>query len=346
MINFSLVSTVFNEARRLKATIDDLENQIVRPSQIVIVDAGSGDGTFEMLESWKRESSIDVVVLQSHGCNVAQGRNLAIRHASHDLIVSTDFGCRFDPRWTQSIVSPFSDPSITVVGGAYTVSENEISSVAARANYILTNGYKVVLNEYFIPSSRSIAYYKSVWKDVGGYCEWLTLAADDLIFGMALKANNYRIKLVPEPYVFWGRHERAKSYAKEAFRYGLGDGEARTNVRNTLSMAVECMLRYLLFASIALIVANVFVNFFPMYYALAAIIFLPGLRSYVFAFRNFLKLRSRKYHFGIFCFALMLIEHTRWNYLKGFIKGYFFSPAHVKKSAHLFAEKYLTPQGK
>src|SRR5690606_31532652 len=96
------------------------------PDQIVITDAGSNDGTIQILESWKQRSKIKITILVEKGCNIAQGRNKAIEAADHDLIVSTDFGCRYDSRWLESVVSPFADPEVKVVGGGYGVLEEDI----------------------------------------------------------------------------------------------------------------------------------------------------------------------------------------------------------------------------
>lgn len=331
---FTLVSTVFNENKRLPRTIDDIEAQELKPNQIVITDAGSTDGTFETLQAWAKRSAIEILIHQKKKCNVAEGRNLAIRNAKYDLIVSTDFGCRFHPQWLKSIVTPFNDLSISVVGGAYSVEESKILSLPAKANYVLTNGYKAVLNKSFIPSSRSIAYYKSVWQSVGGYCEWLTLAADDLVFGKAIRAQGYNIYLVPDPFVYWGRHDSLEGYAKEAYRYGLGDGEARVNVRNTLSTAIEIAFRYLFFISIVLFVMNFIFKLINPAYFLLVLSFVPGLRSYFHSFKNWLFYRSGKYNLKVLLFSFLLIEVTRYNYIKGFIKGYFFSSELVKKNAN------------
>jgi glycosyltransferase involved in cell wall biosynthesis len=234
MKSFTLVTTVFNEIRRLEQTISDLEAQTLKPDEIIIADAGSRDGTLERLEKWQKESSIRVVVFVMQGCNIAEGRNEAIRRAANDLIVSTDFGCRYKPGWLESLVKPFENPDIQVVGGAFEIIHEEVNTPAAKADYVLQNGYPVVMDEYFSVSSRSIAYYRSVWEAVGGYLEWLTLAADDTIFWRQIRKQKIRYVLVPEPNVFWLRHKSYSAFAKEAFRYGLGDGESMINFPESL----------------------------------------------------------------------------------------------------------------
>lgn len=339
-LEFTLVSTVFNEALRLDQTIQDINGQSIRPSEIIITDAGSNDGTFEKLLEWKDQSPTPVLIFQKKGCNVAEGRNLAIYNAKYNIIVSTDFGCRFHPEWLASIVAPFKDPSVQIVGGSYTVKENEQQTLAAKAFYILANGYKTDINALrFIPSSRSIAYKKKVFYDVGGYCEWLTLAADDLVFGKKVLAQGYKIYPVNKPYVFWGRHKNAKGFIKEAYRYGLGDGEAKVDLRNFFSNSIELILRYFLFLNILLTILSVWVFNINWFLCISFIIFLPGLRSYINYTINWLHLKSEKYNSKVFLYGFLLLEQTRTNYIKGFLNGYLFSTAYQKAQANLLNKK-------
>ncbi len=331
--SFTLVSTVFNEIDRLRYSISDIENQSLLPNEIVITDAGSTDGTVDLLKDWAKRSSINIMIIELKGCNVAQGRNKSIQSASFDIIVSTDFGCRYEQGWLKSLVEPFMDERIVVVGGAYTVNEKEIATLAAKANYLLTKGYEIVMDEHFIPSSRSIAYYKSAWKATGGYPEWLTLAADDLVFGMLLRAKGYHFHLVKRALVKWGRHLTVRGYARESYRYGLGDGEARVNFRNFVSNLMEVTCRFLLFSGAILFFLNLIFDRADPIWLIAFTPGLVGLRSYKNAWKNWVHIKSKKYHFGVFLFSLLLIEKTRVNYLKGYVKGFYFSSRFVKENA-------------
>lgn len=338
-MQFSLVSTIFNEEKRLSQTISDLEAQTIKPTEIIITDAGSIDASWEILSVWQKNSDIPIILLKEEGCNVARGRNLAIKAAKHDLIVSTDFGCRFHPEWLQSLTRPFEeDKNLQVVGGAYSVIEEEIKTYPARANYILTNGYQTTLNDNFIPSSRSIAYKKSVWQEIGGYPEWLTLAADDLVFGLQIKAKQIPISLVSNPYVYWGRHVKIKHYNKEAFRYGLGDGEAKVNYRNFLTSSTETILRYAFSISLMLIVVQILAGRLSNYLYLgipflSLIFFSVGFRPYFRTVKYWLKLRSHKYYVKSLFLALFMLETQRIYYIKGYLKGYFGSNNLVRSEA-------------
>lgn len=331
---FTLVSTVFNEARRLEATISDLKNQTLVPSEIIITDAGSTDGTYEQLLQWQKESAIPIKLLQKTKCNVAEGRNMAIRAASYSLIASTDFGCRFHPQWLESLMSPFANPEIKATAGAFTVKEEDLMTKPAKAAFLLFDGYRDNIHEpWFTPTSRSVAYYKELFDKVGGYCEWLTLAADDTIFGRVAKKSGYQFYMVDKPYVYWGRHSTAMGYAKEAFRYGLGDGESGINIRSTISNFIELLLRYSFFLYLILGGFLFLTNRITLLGLLPLIPLAAGLRSYIRYTRIWFRLRSNIYNLSVFIYGFYLLELTRVYYLKGFYKGRFRSPENVKAEA-------------
>lgn len=333
---FTLVTTVFNEIKRLDQTIADIEKQTVKPSEILIADAGSLDGTLERLQKWKEESAIRINVFVLQGCNIAEGRNEAIKRAENELIVSTDFGCRYHEKWLDSLVTPFENPDIRVVGGAFSILKDEVTTQAAKADFVLQNGYPVVLDQYFSASSRSIAYYRSVWSEVGGYLEWLTLAADDTIFWRMIKAKKIRYHLVPEPYVYWLRHKTFKAFSKEAFRYGLGDGESLINFGNMRSHVVESISRHAFFLVLLYSPLIVVSGLYPLVLILFPLSF--GLRSYKNAWRNWAGL-PQHYGLPILFSSFWLIELSRYQYLKGYLKGWLTPTAAQRKGREALADR-------
>jgi glycosyltransferase involved in cell wall biosynthesis len=315
---FTLVSTTFNEIARIDNTIADIEGQTVLPARIIIVDAGSNDGTYEKLIAWKQTSKTSVEIILIPKSKIAEARNHAIGLATTDIVASTDFGCRYHSEWLESIISPFNDDTIEITGGSFTVREDDVKNLSQRADYVLQNGYKTVIDGNFPASSRSIAYRKYVWEQIGGYQEWLTMAADDLIFWKQIRKRNFKVKLVDKPYVYWSRHKTFKAFGKEARRYGLGDGEGGVNKRTLISHIVETSLRYSLFIHILLIPFYIGFTSLPLIFLLPQLF---GLRSYANAFKRWLQWRSPKYNIKVFLAMLWMIEVSRINYIRGHLKG-------------------------
>ena len=100
----SIVITVLNEAASLGALLDSLRTQTRPPDEVVIVDGGSTDGTLEVLHAAAAEDGLPIVVLSRPGCNISQGRNIAIEAAGQPLIAATDAGVRLGPDWLERLM--------------------------------------------------------------------------------------------------------------------------------------------------------------------------------------------------------------------------------------------------
>lgn len=223
----SLVSTVLNDHFGLLLFFKQMEAQTQHPDEIVIVDGGSCDGTWEQLQAYATTGKIPLRCYQEKGCNVARGRNLAIAHAAHPIIVSTDIGCMWEPDWFQSLTQPFRDqPETDVVIGSWAVRPEDLKTAWAKTELSLKGTIQLNATPESLGISRSIAYKKSVWEAVGGYPEDLTLAADDVVFDALLKRGGFKTAAVPTVQCYWMRHETLGQYCREERRNFLGAGEA------------------------------------------------------------------------------------------------------------------------
>jgi glycosyltransferase involved in cell wall biosynthesis len=223
----SLVSTVLNDRAGCVAFRVQMLAQTTKPDEIVIVDGGSSDGTWEILQEFSgSDQELKWLVFQENGCNVARGRNLAIIRASHDLIVSTDIGCEWEKEWLEELIDPMlKDTSIEAVMGSWEI------DVATLKDWGLVeaawlNSTQFIATPQAHASSRSIAYTRDLWSRIGGYPEDLTLAADDMVYAILLHKNTQKTAAATIPRVKWERHTSLKSYTKEAKRNFLGAGEA------------------------------------------------------------------------------------------------------------------------
>lgn len=81
------------------------------------------------------------------------------------------------------------------------------------------------LNRSFLPSSRSLAFRKKAWKQVGGYPENLD-TAEDLVFAQVLKQSGMAIDIACEAIVYWPQKRTWLEAFWQLFRYAQGDGQA------------------------------------------------------------------------------------------------------------------------
>ena len=219
-IKVSLICTLKNEESSVKEFLDSLLAQSRPPDEIVIVDGGSTDRSVDIINSYiKRGMSIKLII--KGGANIAQGRNIAIRNAEHDIIASTDAGCKIDKDWLKNLIKPFGEDScVDVVSGVYdSFGKTTFEECLAE----LTGGnISSWTAEDFLPSSRSIAFKKAVWEKVGGYPESLDYA-EDTVFDLNLKKAGYRFKIAKDAMVHWRMRGDLQSLFKQYYNYAKWD---------------------------------------------------------------------------------------------------------------------------
>lgn len=226
-VRLSLVTTVLNDKANCILFLVQMHEQARRPDEIVVVDGGSTDGTWEWLcEKEQSGVGIPLRIFREKGCNIARGRNLAIEIAAYDVIISTDVGCTWDTNWISELVAPMEkDSAVEAVMGSWEVDTDSLKGWGVvEACWMASPRFTATTVSH--ASSRSIAYRRGVWQKIGGYPEDLTLAADDMVFAMLLHRYTRNRAAASIPRVKWGRLVSLKSYAKEARRNFFGAGEA------------------------------------------------------------------------------------------------------------------------
>lgn len=221
----SLVMTVLNEAHSVEAFLVSLSRQSLLPTEIVVVDGGSTDGTVQQFANWLPPRGVTLRMKVARGANISAGRNLALQVASFDRILITDAGTVLAPRWVETLCAAMdNDRDIDVASGFFvpggsTFWERAIASVSTPLE-------AEIEPSTFLPSSRSVAIRKVAWRDAGGYPEWLDVC-EDLVFDLAMKRTGASFRFVPGAIVTWAGRPSLAKFGKQYFKYARGDGRAR-----------------------------------------------------------------------------------------------------------------------
>ncbi len=223
----SVIATVKDECDSISQLLESLCGQTRQPDEVVIVDAGSSDGTLVQLRAWESSHRLPLRVLVEPGCNISRGRNVAISAAQGPLIASTDAGVRLGSDWLEELVAPFGKSEAvqtrTVACGFFLPEAASTFEVAMGATVLPV--LADVRPAKFLPSSRSVAFPRTAWEEVGGYPEWLDYC-EDLVFDFRLQAHGYRFVFVPKSVAYFRPRGSLRAFFRQYYRYARGDGKA------------------------------------------------------------------------------------------------------------------------
>lgn len=113
-MNVSVVTPALNERSTIEALVDSLLSQTMMPTEIVIADGGSTDGTREVLDQLA-EVNPRLRVVDGPG-GISENRNAAITEAGHEIVACIDAGCTAQPDWLEKITAPFAQGRIGFPG--------------------------------------------------------------------------------------------------------------------------------------------------------------------------------------------------------------------------------------
>lgn len=239
----ALITTCYQESEAIGAFMDAILAQTRQPDEIIVVDAGSDDGTVEQIQKRVDEGAPIKLILES-GANRSRGRNRAIEESAAELIAVTDVGAEPRRDWFERIVAPLEEGGapharqecrayvtgqtpvarVDVVAGYYEARPSTLWEAAVATATVPTA--KEVDPESFLPSARSVAFRKRAWEKAGRYPEW-AWHNEDTPFDLALKESGARFVFEPEAVVEWRPRASLRGLFVQFWRYARGDAQAR-----------------------------------------------------------------------------------------------------------------------
>lgn len=251
----AVVVTVLNEIDNITDLVRSLQNQSKAANEVVIVDAGSADGTWENLQILAKEWK-NLKVFQKKG-NRAVGRNFGVSKTKSPLIAFTDAGCVAKPDWLEELTKPFVDESTQVVSGYY---EGRWTTIFEKCQipYVLVMPDKAGKTEFF-PSARSMAIRRKAWDSSRGFDERLQFN-EDYELAHHLKFLGHNFVFAPDAKVIWTPRKNLVQVAKMFLMFSIWDIMAGIFRRKVKILAI----RYFLFLFFFFLAVEIPILFAPL----------------------------------------------------------------------------------
>lgn len=228
-MKISVLIPVRNEELSIRALLESLRNQTLKPAELVITDGGSSDATTEIISEFVKRGD-PIRLLREAAALPGRGRNLAAAQAANEWIAFIDAGITPEPNWLESLgqraQTQIDGEDIDVVYGTYEPVTNSLFKLCAVMAYVAPP-YEVdgrLIRPCSVPSA---LMKRSVWRQVGGFPENLR-SAEDLLFMKKIEGAGFKIARAPEALVHWQvegtawrTFKRFILYARNNMRAGL-----------------------------------------------------------------------------------------------------------------------------
>ncbi|WP_320989531.1 glycosyltransferase [Bacteroides sp.] len=198
----SVVIPVYNMEEFLEETLDSVLSSDYPNFEVIVMDDGSKDRSFEIAESYKsRYENVRVYTQANSG--VATARNHAISKAGGVYILPVDADNRISKELIHSAVDILeSDPEVKVV--------------CPRAEFFGDRSGEWVLPPFSLSllarknmMDTCAVYRKSEWERIGGYCAEI-VAREDWEFWISMLKDGGKVVKLPEIGLFYRVREQSK----------------------------------------------------------------------------------------------------------------------------------------
>ncbi|HEV2323647.1 MAG TPA: glycosyltransferase [Terracidiphilus sp.] len=246
----SIVATVLNEVQDIGRMVDSLLAQDPPAAEVVIVDGGSSDGTWEWLASAQASGSSHatrLVAIRDPSCSlkycpgpVSRGRNLAIAAAQSAVIATADAGCTYPSNWLANLTGPLvSGQGRYALGGTcLDPTAHTIWDVASAPFFSIKLAPTGPTKSC---SARSMAFTRELWLEISGFPEDV-LVGEDTLFDLEARRRTQPY-FAPNAKALYRPQNTFRSAAHQLARYATSDGQAGVRwvrmFRNTARCLVE-----------------------------------------------------------------------------------------------------------
>jgi len=218
----ALVTPLKNERKNLGRLVESLQRQASESDDIIFVDAGSTDGTEELLREYAGKDP-RIKVFSSPGAYPGKGRNVAIENTDADVIAQIDGGSVPAEDWLAKIRAPIEEGEAN-----YVVGNVEMAPVNARVAGMEIDFARVFTatlyrgdvirgpDDSVLPGGASVAYMRQFWERAGGFPDWLP-TAEDVIFVKKVSQQDVTGTFVGDAVVHWRIGLSLPEFAKRHF---------------------------------------------------------------------------------------------------------------------------------
>ena len=220
----SVVVPAFNEEKVICRTIESLLSSNYENLEIVVVDDGSSDDTFNTASTRFAETN-KVSVLTKQNGGKAEALNFGWRKANGSIIIALDADTIFAPDTVQALVHRFADETVGAIAGNAKVG-NRVNVVTKwqALEYVTSQNFDrrafSSLDCITVVPGAVGAWRRSVLEEIGGFSS--DTLAEDQDLTIEVRRRLYRIGYEEAAVGYTEAPDTLRDLAKQRFRWSFG----------------------------------------------------------------------------------------------------------------------------
>ena len=246
----SIVVTELNEVEEIERAVSSLLAQVPPAAEVIVVDGGSTDGTWEWLEAAQRQNpgpGPRLIAIRDETCSlkfskgpVSRGRNVAIAAAKSGIVACADAGCTYAPDWLANLTAPLiaGGAEYALGGSCLDAQEHTIWDVASAPFFSVKLSPTEPTKSC---TARSMAFTKSLWQKIGGFPEQV-LVGEDTLFDFEARSRTKPV-FIPNAKAIYRPRNSFRSATHQMARYAISDGQAGVRWARLFRNAARCVLQ-------------------------------------------------------------------------------------------------------
>jgi len=199
-MTISVIIPAYKAALTIERALASIATQTLKPEQVIVVDDGSDDGTFEKAEAFTdRLTGIDLKVFSQQNLGAGATRNRAIREATGDWLAFLDADDEWLPEKLATSMKAIKEHNLVLVAHNYfAINGEQKKSVDCTARYdAATDPYRGLYLKGFLATS-SVIVQRNAVLEADGFDETLATAQDFDLWLKILKKEDARFRVEPD----------------------------------------------------------------------------------------------------------------------------------------------------
>lgn len=222
-VRYSFIVPVYNRPQEVDELLQSLCGQTFKDFEVVIVEDGSSLPCNKVVETYS--GLLDIRYFAKENSGPGQTRNYGVERAEGVFVLILDSDVVLPPTYLEEVDRALGEEDCDAFGGPDRAHES-FTSVQKAISYAMTSffttggirGGKKKLDKFY-PRSFNMGVRRTVYRTLKGFSTMRF--GEDIDFSIRLFQHNYRVRLLPEAWVWHKRRTNFRQFFKQVHNSGI-----------------------------------------------------------------------------------------------------------------------------